>query len=252
MRTCCPALTGLSGWQTEVEGCKKEGSSMFAYDKNLYICNHFAYVECELVYSLFLRARNRLQGRQPLTEEMVEKILEIEQEAFPERFLMEESFQNLQELAEYAHCSSLSQLEIHLTDNWYLIIADHHNCVDIVELADRRRKCPEILKILFYIMDRCGSRTIIAKCRETTSCRLLRLLADQGRIEILEDKVTYSLGEEFHFLKFRISRDYLKRQKENRRKRGRANEKSTGHHPDHGPGRRRRPGRHLGVPLYES
>ena len=84
---------------------------MFAYDKNLYICNHFAYVECELVYSLFLRARNRLQGRQPLTEEMVEKILEIEQEAFPERFLMEESFQNLQELAEYAHCSSLSPAE---------------------------------------------------------------------------------------------------------------------------------------------
>ena len=193
---------------------------MFAYDKNLYIRNHFAYVECELLYSLYLRVRNRLQGRQPLTEEMLEKILEIEREAFPERFLMQESFH-------------------------------HHNCVDIVELADRRRKCPEILKIISCIMDRCGSRTIIAKCRETTSCRLLRLLADRGRIEILEDQVTYSLGEEFHFLKFRVSRDYLERQKENRRKRGRANEKNTGHHPDHGPGRRCRPGRHLGIPLYE-
>ena len=59
---------------------------MFAYDKNLYIRNHFAYVECELLYSLYLRVRNRLQGRQPLTEEMLEKILEIEREAFPERF----------------------------------------------------------------------------------------------------------------------------------------------------------------------
>ena len=115
------------------------------------------------------------------------------------------------------------------------------------EITDLR----EILKIISCIMDRCGSRTIIAKCRETTSCRLLRLLADRGRIEILEDQVTYSLGEEFHFLKFRVSRDYLERQKENRRKRGRANEKSTGHHPDHGPGRRCRPGRHLGIPLYE-
>jgi len=80
----------------------------------------------------------------------------------------------------------------------------------------------EKLYILYFIMDRCGSRIIIAKCREITSFRLLRLLADRGRIEILEDKVTCSLGEEFHFLKFRVSRDYLKRQKENRRKTGRS------------------------------
>ena len=209
---------------------------MFAYDRNLYIRNHFAYVECELLYSLYLWIRNRLQGRQLPTEEMLDQIREISREAYPERLQEEGSFHDLRELAENAHCSALSQLEIHVTDNWFLILADYHNCVDIVELADRRRKCPDILKILFYIMDRCGSRTIIAKCRETTSCRLLRLLTDRGRIEILEDKVTYSLGEEFHFLKFRISRDYLEQQKENRRKRGRANEKNSGHHPDHGPG----------------
>lgn len=195
---------------------------MFAYDKNLYILNHFAYVECDLLYSLYLRARNRLQGREPVTEEMVEKIREIGKEAFPEKLQEQRTFRNPAELAEYAYCSDLSQLEVHLTDNWYLVIADHHNCVDIVELADRRGKCPEILKILSYTMDRCGSRIIIAKCREITSFRLLRLLADRGRIEILEDKVTCSLGEEFHFLKFRVSRDYLKRQKENRRKTGRS------------------------------
>ena len=174
------------------------------YNKKLYLYNHFGYITCEKIYILLLKLFRRRKKYPIITKTDFEKIKEIARQAFPESLQQICEIDSEEDLLGYCHCYSKEQLYYVLTDEWYVIVAAHHNCFELVECADAKRRCNDIFRIINYVINNFKHKPIISDCRESTSLPLFLMLEKHNRIKILNDIVRERNGETMHYIKCEV------------------------------------------------
>lgn len=169
-------------------------------NNGLYIYNHNHYAEMDYLYSLYLRVKKWKCKEKLMTQEDFIKIKEIAKCAYPDYF---ETFTdlNLKEFMEYCCCVNISQLDFILEEDFYIVIACHYNCIEIVDCASRSKHYLKIMGLINKLMNRYKNRLVYVECRESTSYPLFLALHKHNKIRILEDTLRFKNNERLHFLK---------------------------------------------------
>ena len=174
--------------------------------KNYYTYNHFLYYWVDYVYGLFLHLFRNSRKHPYINENTICKIKEIESEAYPIELQGYSNINSVEEFVDYCGCCHASQIYYLLTDDLYLIIVSYHNCIEIFDVADRKRKSTDIWKVLHYINNNFKNRVIIADARDSTSFPLIEILVKRNKIYIINDFIIERDGEKFHRIKFKIKK----------------------------------------------
>lgn len=121
-----------------------------------------------------------------------------------------QSCHSWQDVANYCECD-LSELRVYLTNDWYVLLAEHEDYIEFVDLASRTRQTPllQIIQVLTQY-----TKPFIMDCRETTSYRIVKALERAGRIEISQDEAYTRGGETFHDIRLALTgeRRYTRQQ----------------------------------------
>lgn len=169
----------------------------------MYLYNNPFYVIFEIIYVLMLKMFRRKKKYPLFDDTAYEQIKRIAIEAFPETLQQICEAKDEYDFIDYCNCYSINQIYYLLADDWYVIFASHHNCVEIVECASMTRSCKDIFKIINYGINNFKRRTIIANCRESTSLPIFLAMEKYNRIKIINDIVIKQNGEMMHYLKFK-------------------------------------------------
>lgn len=105
-----------------------------------------------------------------------------------------------QSVADYCECE-ISELRIYLTDDWYVLLAEHEDYIEFVDLASRTKHTP-LLQIINVLTQ--YKKPFIMDCRENTSYRMVKALEKAGRIEIQQDEIYSRGGETFHDIRLEL------------------------------------------------
>lgn len=181
------------------------------YNKKLYLYNHFGYSSCEKIYSVLLKLCRNTKRFPIITENELNKIKEIAKDAFPKEMQHICELESVSDLLDYCHCYRKEQIYYILTDEWYFVLVAHHNCYELVECADKNRKCNDVFKIVNYVIKNFTNKPIISTCRESTSLPLFLMFEKHKRISILNDIVGQRDGETIHNIKFKVIKKAKKR-----------------------------------------
>ncbi len=176
------------------------------YNKKLYLYNHIGYIRCETIYSYLLKKFRRKNKYPIMTMTDLEKIQDIARQAFPEQLQQICKFKSIEDLVYYCYCQRIEQIYYVVTNEWFIIVANHHHCYELVECAAASGKCTEIYRIVGYLANNFKHKPIIADCREKTSLPIFRMLEKHGRIKILSDLTRVRVGETLHYIKFKTLR----------------------------------------------
>jgi len=122
----------------------------------------------------------------------------IEASVYPKHMQMLQDCQSLCEVADYAECE-VSDLIIQTGNNWYCIIADHGDWVEIVDLASVG-PMRDIFSLIGSLRRRLAGKRIVMDARKRTSYPLVRLLIRRVGGKILEDEKWYWNGDEMRSL----------------------------------------------------
>lgn len=130
-----------------------------------------------------------------LTEETLQSLKNIESVAYKNTNYAEmQHCMTWEEVADYCDCN-LYELRVCLNKDWYVLLAEHEDCVELVDLASKIKTTPLSLimnTILKY------KKPFLMDCRENTSYRILKALEKAGHIEVSQDNSYSRGGEIFH------------------------------------------------------
>lgn len=134
-------------------------------------------------------------SRAELTDKNLAAIKNLEQTAYHGTAYAEmQHCETWQGIADYCECE-LSELRVYLTDDWYVMLAEHEEYIEFVDLASRSSHTP-LLQIVNVLTQ--YKKPFIMDCRENTSYRMVKALERAGRIEIRQDETYTRGGEIFH------------------------------------------------------
>lgn len=129
-----------------------------------------------------------------LDRDTIAKIKEIESLAYPPHMRMYSDFETLEDVEEYAECDG--RPFCHVDNGWYMLGCEDPDEIYVADLASSRSLgFAEVNKVV-GILRGFGNRPITASCRQSTSYRLLQLMAKRGVIEILDDRHGHNWGGE--------------------------------------------------------
>lgn len=124
----------------------------------------------------------------------IAKIKEIESLAYPPHMRMYTDFETPEDVEDYADCDG--RPFCHVDDGWYMLGCEDPGGIYVADLASSRSLgFTEVNKVI-GILRGFGNRTITASCRQSTSYRLLQLMAKRGVIEIIQDRSGQNWGGE--------------------------------------------------------
>lgn len=174
--------------------------------KALYIYNSPWFSRLELRYAKRLK-KTRQQDKYPLINDndinSIKKFLIATNSDF---ISLVDRVDSKEMLMPYCLVINLYQIYFLIKEQWFLVIASHYNCYDIVMLDAAGGKCGDIFLIFDFILENFKHKPFIASCRESTSYPLLLALEKHGRIKIINDYARVKTDEMMHYVKFRIIR----------------------------------------------
>ena len=138
--------------------------------------------------------------------EDMEIIKEIDRQAYPPYLRLLEGAESLKDLIDYCRCANIAQIEGMIKNDWYILVAKHYNCVELISCASKTGKCSDIFTIVDFLITRYKRKVIYADCRESTSYRLFKIYEKSGKIKILNDWINVENGETLHFIKIKVQR----------------------------------------------
>lgn len=130
-----------------------------------------------------------------LTEEALRTLKDIEHVAYKNtNYAMMQHYTTWEDVADYCDCN-LHELRVYLNEDWYVLLAEHEDYIEFVDLASKVKTTPLSL-IVNTILE--YKKPFLMDCRENTSYRMLKALEKAGRIEVSQDDSYSRGGETFH------------------------------------------------------
>lgn len=131
-----------------------------------------------------------------ITEETIEFIKNIENQAYPEEMKIMQDAEDIEDLADIYEYSE-SEITIARNRDWYIIYGEDEESVEIVDIAslpnrDRESSRREIHNYLTQVINRKakdGNKPVTLNAREDTSYRMIQRMVNSGEYEIIEDTV---------------------------------------------------------------
>ncbi len=129
-----------------------------------------------------------------ISEDTLEFVRNVENQAYPETMKMLQDIETVEEL-EDAYNYYLSELTIARNKDWYIIYGEDEDSVEIVDIAslpdrDREASRKEMHNYLVGVINRKaknGNKPVTLNAKEDTSYRMIQRMVANGEYEIVED-----------------------------------------------------------------
>lgn len=129
-----------------------------------------------------------------ISEETLEFVKSVENQAYPEKMKMMQDIEDLEGL-EDVYNYYLSELTIVRNKDWYIIYGEDEDSVEIVDIAslpnrDREASRREMHNYIVGVINRkalSGKKPVTLNAKEDTSYRLIQRMVANGEYEIIED-----------------------------------------------------------------
>lgn len=128
-----------------------------------------------------------------ITEDTLQFIRNVENEAYPEEMKMMQDIEDVEEL-EDLYNYYLSELTIVRNNDWYIIYGEDEDSIEIVDIASLptrdREASQEIHNYITRVINQKahnGNKSVTLDAKEDTSYRMILRMVSNGEYEILED-----------------------------------------------------------------
>ena len=129
-----------------------------------------------------------------ISEETLEFVKSVENQAYPEEMKIMQDIEDLEEL-EDAYNYYLSELTIARNKDWYIIYGEDEDSIEIVDIAslpnrDREASRREMHNYIVGVINRKalnGKKPVTLNAKEDTSYRMIQRMVSNGEYEIVED-----------------------------------------------------------------
>lgn len=132
-------------------------------------------------------------------KKILRQVKRIEKVAYPRHMQQLSWVRNMKDLAEYMECE-LSEVLVFLGDNWYMLVANKPEEVEIVDFASTGKVGLKMFGVFKTIAEIATGKYIIMDARETTSYPLVMRLIERYGGEVVEDDAWDWDGETMHSL----------------------------------------------------
>lgn len=133
------------------------------------------------------------ESGQDISEDTLQFIKSVENEAYPEEMKMLQDIEDVYEL-EDAYEYDLSELTIARNKDWYIIYGEDEESVEIVDIASLptrdREASQEIHNYITKVINQkahSGNKPVTLNAKEDTSYRMIQRMVNNGEYEIVED-----------------------------------------------------------------
>ena len=156
----------------------------------------YYYIDC--FYAIFLKHSRDTKKFPLINNDDIKKIKQIEKEAYSEKLYTYTKVNCVKELVERYGAFNEYQIYHLLFENWYIILLLRHDSLEILDLADRTKHCPNFIKAYYYMFKNFKRKTVITDAKEDTSYQILLKLKEKNRIKIFSDFKYVRNGSVFH------------------------------------------------------
>lgn len=139
-----------------------------------------------------------------LTEEDLITIQDIEAKAYPDNMTIHFNRIHLKEFLDDSCCSNLYQIDFILGNGYYLLCANHYNCVEILDFASKTRKCTDFFRVISFLKSNYAQKYIFMKARESTTYPIIKAYEKRGKIIIYNDHLKEQWDERWHFIRLKF------------------------------------------------
>ena len=131
-----------------------------------------------------------------ITEETIEFIRNIENQAYPEEMKVMQDAEDIEDLSDiYGYFES--EITIARNRDWYIVYGEDEDSVEILDIAslptrDREASRREMHNYLVGVINRKakdGNKPVILNAKEDTSYKMIQRMVNNGEYEIIEDTV---------------------------------------------------------------
>lgn len=162
----------------------------------------------EKIYVFFLKIKKK--NKFIITQEEYDTIHRINNSVYSGAILenVTSQFENIDKIYEECDCISPVQIELYCTDSWYILLALHHDYIEVRDFAaenGKSKNASEVLGGLYNIFYMHRRRLFSALCRDSTSYILIKLLEKGKRIKVLSDEPLFIYDEDFHEVLFKVT-----------------------------------------------
>lgn len=125
----------------------------------------------------------------------IEKLKAIEKRAYADTIYSQmQSFKTIDDLAEYCETSK-EDVHILSGDDWYVILGEHEDYIEIVDMASTGHNLP-VNKVLAFMKS--FNKPFTMDARESTSYKLVKALDKANMLKIDKDDEYMWGNEKFH------------------------------------------------------
>ena len=125
----------------------------------------------------------------------IEKLKAIEKRAYADTIYSQmQSFKTIDDLAEYCETSK-EDVHILSGDDWYVILGEHEDYIEIVDMASTGHNLP-VNKVLAFMKS--FKKPFTMDARESTSYKLVKALDKANMLKIDKDDEYMWGNEKFH------------------------------------------------------
>ena len=133
------------------------------------------------------------ESGQDISEDTLQFIKSVENEAYPEEMKILQDIEDVYEL-EDAYEYDLSELTIARNKDWYIIYGEDEDSIEIVDIASlptrAREASQEIHNYITKVINQkahSGNKPVTLNAKEDTSYRMIQRMVNNGEYEIVED-----------------------------------------------------------------
>lgn len=142
--------------------------------------------------------------KKTLTEEDLITIQNIEAKAYPDNMTVHFPKINLKEFLEAANCTNIYQIDFILENGYYLLCANHYNCVEILDFASETRKCTDFFSVVKFIKKLHAKKYVFMMARESTTYPIIKAFEKSGKVIIYNDHLKEQWDEKWHYVRLKI------------------------------------------------
>lgn len=133
----------------------------------------------------------------------IQKLCEIEKKAYADTIYAQmQGFENIRDLAEYCEVSP-KNVHVMSGDDWYVILGEHRDHIEIVDLASTGKRLP-VKQVLEFMKS--FDKPVTMDAREETSYKLVKALDRMHMLQINKDESYQWGGETFHDVEAEIEK----------------------------------------------
>ena len=133
----------------------------------------------------------------------IEKLKAIEKRAYADTIYSQmQSFQTIDDLAEYCETSK-EDVHILSGDDWYVILGEHEDYIEIVDMASTGHNLP-VNKVLAFMKS--FNKPFTMDARESTSYKLVKALDKANMLKIDKDDEYMWGNEKFHDIECEVEK----------------------------------------------